>query len=209
MLFFPRSLFVFIFCIPLAVVLGIMLATPLDRTSMIAIGTVFFLLLAPVLLVKHQAFLIFSINGFVNIYFLPGQPQLWLVVTAISCFFAILTWTLNRTKIQLLNVPNLTWSLLFLFAVTYLTAQATGGSGSRALGSGQFGGRRYFYIWGAIAAYFAISAFPVAAEKRKLYAALFFLSGITSIVSNLPTALVQTFTFCIFSSHPNWLFSKP
>lgn len=204
MQFFPRSLFIFVFCIPLAVVLGVMLATPLDRTSMVVIGTVFFLLLVPILLVKHQAFLIVSINAFINVYFLPGQPQLWLIAMLVSAFLAILTWTLNRSKIQLLTVPSLTWSLLCLFAVTVITAEATGGAGARALGSAQFGGRRYFYVWGAIVAYFAISSFPIPAEKRKLYVSLFFISAVTSVVSNLAYALGPNFYFLYLLFPPEW-----
>jgi hypothetical protein len=171
------------------------MATPLDRTSMTIIGTVFFLLLVPVLILKHHAFLIVSINAFVNAYFLPGQPQLWLIAVAVSSFFAVLTITLNRSKIHLLNIPAITWSLILLFLVTFITAQMTGGVGARAFGSGQFGGRRYFYLWGAIVVYFAISAFPIPTEKRKLYAALFFLSALTSIVSNLAYALGPNFYF--------------
>jgi hypothetical protein len=204
MQFFPRSLFVFIFCIPLAVVFGIMLATPLDRTSMIIIGSAFFLLLTPILLVKHQAFLIFSMSAYINIYFLPGQPQLWLLATAVSSLFAVLTWTVNRTKMRLINVPSLTWGLLFLFLVTCVTAQATGGTGARILGSSQFGGRRYISVWAAILAYFAISAFPVPTEKRKSYTLLFFLAGVTSAVGNLAFALGPNFYFLFLLFPPEW-----
>jgi len=195
MQFLPRSVFVFVFCIPLAIVLGFMLATPLDSTSLSVIGVVFLLLLFPVMLVKHHAFLIVSINAFVNIYFLPGQPQLWLITAVISCFFAVLTWTLNRGKIELINIPSLTLSLIFLFVVTLITAKLTGGVGSRALGSGLFGGRKYYYIWAAIMTYFAVSAFPISDRKRTLCASLFFLSGITSIVGNLAYTLGPNFYF--------------
>ena len=33
----PKSLFVFVFCVPLAIVFGVMLATPLDRNTMFTI----------------------------------------------------------------------------------------------------------------------------------------------------------------------------
>jgi hypothetical protein len=191
----PKSLFVFVFCIPLAVVFGVMLGTPLDQTSLLVIGTGFFLLLLPILLVHHKAFLVLSINAYVNAYFLPGQPQLWLIATAISCFFVILTKTLNRSKFEFLNVSSITWSLILFFLATFVTAQLTGGAGSRSLGSGQYGGRRYFYLWGAIAAYFAISVFPIPLKSRNLFAAFFFLSGITSVVGNLAYTLGPNFYF--------------
>jgi hypothetical protein len=106
-------------------------------------------------------------------------------MVAVSGFFAILTRTLNRGKIQFLSVPNVGWSLLVLFLVTYVTSEATGGFGARVLGSGQYGGRRYAYLWGAIAAYYVVSAFPLAAKKRSFYCGAYFLSGTTSVVSNL------------------------
>jgi hypothetical protein len=191
----PKSLFVFVFCIPLAVVFGVMLGTPLDQTSLLVIGTGFFLLLLPILLVHHKAFLLLSINAYVNVYFLPGQPQIWLIATAISCFFLILTKTLNRSKFEFLNISSITWSLIFFFLATFITAELTGGTGSRSLGSGQYGGRRYFYLWGAIAAYFAISVVPIPPKSRKLFARFFFLSGLTSVVSNLAYTLGPNFYF--------------
>jgi len=200
----PKSVFILVFCIPLAVVFGVMLAAPLDPSSMIGIGAGLFLLLLPVLLMKHQALLIVSANAYVNAYFLPGQPHLWLIAGAISCLFVVLTFTLNRGKIRFINVPSITWSLIFFFLVTYATAQSTGGAGARVFGSGQFGGRHYFYLWGAFAVYFAISSIGIPEEKRKSYAGLFFLSGVTSAVSNLAYTLGPNFYFLFLLFPPEY-----
>src|SRR6188508_3058665 len=94
----PKSLFIFIFCVPLAVVLGFMLATPLDRTTLLLIFGVFILLLTPLLLTNHHSLLILSWNAYVNAFFLPGQPYVWMPMTLLSCFFLVLTRTINRGK---------------------------------------------------------------------------------------------------------------
>jgi hypothetical protein len=191
----PRSIFIFAFCVPLALVFGVLLATPLDRTSMGALAIGFFLLLIPILLSNHHGFLIFSIYAYINIYFLPGQPQLWLIATVLSLFFAILTRTLNRGKIEHFGVTSITWSLILLFVVSFVTAYSTGGVGVRALGSGNYGGRKYVYLWGAILAYFLISAFPVPEKKRQFYAGLYIIAGVTSVISNLAYTLGPDFYF--------------
>jgi hypothetical protein len=62
-----------------------------------------------------------------------------------------------------------------------ITAQQTGGIHARALGSGAWGAMRYFLVLGAIAGYFAFVSQPIAPHRAKLMAALFFLSGVTSV----------------------------
>src|SRR5688500_9022489 len=118
-------------------------------------------------------------------FFMPGRSLLWMLMTAISLFFIVLTMTLNRERMKIQNVPSITWPLLVLAGVTYVTAEFTGGVGLQAVGSDVFGGKRYVFQWGAIAGYFAISALPVDPRKRQFLAAGFFLSGITAAVSNI------------------------
>ena len=164
----PKSIFIFIVCIPLAVLLGVMLATPLDRSALIIVFGTFLVLLTPVLLPSHHMLLILSWNAYVNAFFLPGQPYIWMLATALSAFFTLLTRTLNRGKMPFLNVSSVTWSLIYLTIITYVTAQMTGGVGAQAVGSSVFGGKRYFYLWCAILGYFAISNIPVDPKKRAL-----------------------------------------
>ncbi|HEV8544262.1 MAG TPA: O-antigen ligase family protein [Verrucomicrobiae bacterium] len=197
----PKSLFVFVFCVPLALVLGIMLATPLDRNTLIILGCAFLLLLTPVLLTSHHALLIASWNAFMIVFFLPGQPYLWMIMAVVSIAFTVLTRTLNRGKIALLNVRGITIPLLLLVLVTYIMCELTGGAGAQALGSDVFGGKRYYYLWGAILGYFALSNIPVVKEKRHLLAAIFFLSGVTAGFSNLAFVLGKNFYF-LFTLFP-------
>lgn len=191
----PKSLFLVVFCVPLAIVLGVLLATPLDQTTLIVVLGGFLLLLTPFLLTSHHTLLILSWNAFVNAYFIPGKPFLWMLTTAISLFFIVLTKTLNRGKMKLLFVPSIAWPLLVLALVTFVTAQFTGGVGINAFGSEVFGGKRYIYQWAAIAGFFALSAIPVDPGKRQFLAVGFFLSSITAVVSNVAYMLGEQFYF--------------
>src|SRR5688572_3059456 len=191
----PKSLFLFVFCLPLAIVLGVMLATPLDRSTLMVILGGFFLLLTPFLLTGHHSMLILSWNAFINAFFLPGQPYLWMLMTAISLVFIVLIKTLNRGNMKVIFVPSVAWPLIVLALVTLVTAHFTGGVGLRAIGSEVFGGKRYVFEWAAIAGFFAISALPIEPSKRQLLAGGFFLVGVTSAVGNIAFMLGERFYF--------------
>jgi hypothetical protein len=181
----PKSLFIFIFCVPLAILLGFILATPMDRTTLLIVAGCFLLLLTPILITSHHALLIVSWNAYVNAFFLPGQPYIWMPMTLVSGFFLILTRTLNRGKMQSLNVWSVSWPLIVLFIVSYITSFLTGGVGSQALGSDVYGAKRYFFLWGAIIGYFVLSNVPIPENRRQLLAGLFFLSSVTAAFSNV------------------------
>ena len=200
----PKSLFLFVFCLPLAIVLGVMLATPLDRSTLMVILGGFFLLLTPFLLTGHHSMLILSWNAFINAFFLPGQPYLWMLMTAISLVFIVLIKTLNRGNMKVIFVPSVAWPLIVLALVTLVTAHFTGGVGLRAIGSEVFGGKRYVYEWAAIAGFFAISALPIVPSKRQLLAGGFFLVGVTSAVGNIAFMLGERFYFLFLLFPVEW-----
>jgi hypothetical protein len=204
----PKSVFIFIFCVPLAVLLGFMLATPLDRTTLLIVFGVFLLLLTPMFLTSHHTMLILTWNAYINAYFLPGQPYVWMLATILSCFFVVLTRTLNRGKLPFLNVPSITFSLVFLALVSIVTSQFTGGVGAQAVGSDVFGGKRYFYLWCAILGYFALSNIPVEMKNRQLLAGLFFLSSVTAAMSNVALALGEKFYFLFLLFPVDWAISQ-
>ncbi|HTG43813.1 MAG TPA: O-antigen ligase family protein, partial [Verrucomicrobiae bacterium] len=204
----PKSLFLFVFCVPLAIVLGVMLATPLDRTTLMIILATFLLLLSPILLVHHHAILIVSWNAYMNAFFLPGQPYIWMPMTLLSCFFATLTRTLNRGKLPFLNVPSVTWPLIILALVTYVTSTITGGIGAQVIGSDVYGGKRYLFLWGAIVGFFALSNIPIPENKRQLLAGLFFLSSVTAAVSNLAFMLGERFYFLFLLFPVEWAMTQ-
>src|SRR5207248_2300310 len=97
---------------------------------------------------------------------------------------SFLDWLLTK-KESFLYVPALTWSLVALGLTTLITAKLTGGIGIRALGGDTYGGKQYILILLAIIGFFALVSKRIEPSKAKLMVALFFLSCITPIVSNL------------------------
>jgi len=170
--------------VPLALLLGFLLATPLDFSTMFFLALVVVALLMPILLKWHHFFLVASWNAAVIVFFLPGQPTLGTVMSMVS----LLVYALNRTmrqKSTALDAKYIKLSLLFLLAVVLITAKATGGISGRALGSESWGGRRYISVLSAIAGFFALTSQSIPKDRRWLYASLFFLSGITAVISDL------------------------
>jgi hypothetical protein len=204
----PKSVFIFIFCVPLAVLLGFMLATPLDRTALAIVFGVFLVLLTPILLTTHHIFLIVMWNAYIDVYFLPGQPYMWMLATLVSAFLSILTRTVNRGRMPFLNVSSVTWSLIAIGLVSFLTSQLTGGVGAQAMGSDIYGGKRYFYLWCAILGYFAMSSIPVDPNKRQMLAGLFFLSSITSVAGNITLMLGEKFYILFLLFPVEWAMAQ-
>src|SRR5205823_5544098 len=142
----------------LAAIVGFTLATPQEFMTFAIVGLVAGLLLLPIMLKWYQPLLIFTWNGFINVFFLPGKPQLWMLVAAIGFGIVVLNSTVDREK-RMLHVPALTMPLLFFTAVVLVTATFTGGMHLRSLsgdqiGGGAIGGKFYFMIFFAIIGYF-------------------------------------------------------
>jgi len=180
----PRQLIVFGIIVPIAAILGYFLATPDTFDSIAVLGLVVGVLLIPLLLRWHHLLLILSWNAALSVFFLPGQPELWMVTAGVSLFFSSLNRLLAKEQTST-YVPSIVWSLAFLAVVALVTAKLTGGFGVRALGSSTFGGRRYVYVLAAILGYFALANQRIPANRAKLFASLFFLSAVTAMVSNL------------------------
>lgn len=180
----PKTLLIYAFAIPLALMLGYLLTTPLDTPSFFAVLLVCFILSIPLLMRYHHPLLVFSWNAYVCIFFLPGQPYLWMLMALLSLGFTVVNRVLARQGV-LIHIPALTYSLLLLAAVVVLTAKVTGGIGLRSLGSATYGGKGYFFVLLAILGYFALSSTPIPRDRAHLYVALFFLSGVTAVIGHL------------------------
>src|SRR6266481_435165 len=171
-------------CLPLAVMLGYLLAEPLDSASLGVLVFVLVILGVPLLMKWHHPLLILSWNACVNPFFLPGSPGLWMIMTFASLLFAVLGRSVNPEN-RFIYVPTLVKPLLFLLAVVLATAFMTGGFGFRAMGAERYGGKGYFYIFAAVAAFFAFTSRRVPQERAGLYLALFFLGSLTPIIGIL------------------------
>jgi hypothetical protein len=179
-----RSLIIFAICLPLAVLLGYLAATPEDNMSFAFVVILAALLLVPLLLRWHHLWLIVAWNAPAVIFFLPGQPGVAMVMCAVSLLLSILQHILNPNQ-KFIHVPSLFWPLLFLAVVIIVTAELTGGIGLAVTGGGNYGGKRYIQMLVAIIGYFALAAFRIPPRKAAFYVAVFFLSALASVISNL------------------------
>src|ERR1043166_2749776 len=121
----PRTLIVFGLLVPLAILVGYLLATPENVLSFLGVGLVILLVLTPILLRWHHSILIITWNMAVTVFFLPGQPSLWHLMALGSLGIAFLDWLLTK-KQTFLHVPQLTWSLVALAVATVTTGKITG-----------------------------------------------------------------------------------
>lgn len=194
-----RSLVTFAIALPMAIVIGYMLAQDLSYTSLGIIAMSIVFLMLPLIFKWHHPLLLFSWNMNAVAFLLPGQPQLWLLMAIVSAGFALMQRALYKDS-SFLHVPSITLPLIFLTLVIVGTALMTGGVGMKVLGSGSAGGRRYLTILAAIAGYFAITSRRIPRERARLYVALFFLGSLTNLMADayplVPSAL--QFLFWVF-----------
>lgn len=195
-----RSLVIYSLCLPLAIFLGYLLAMPMDTASFTIIVVALFLPLVPILLKWHHLLLFGCWNTSMAMFFLPGRPNLWLVMAAVSFSLSIGQHILNR-NIRFLSVPSVTRPLIFLLLVVLLTAKMTGGFGMRAMGGDSIGGKRYILLIGAVVGYFGMTCFRVPEGKAFTYVAAYFLGTLTGIVGSLAPFVGPSFYF-IFALFP-------
>src|SRR5437870_8356627 len=94
-------------CLPLAVLLGYMLAEPLDAASLAVVLVIFCVLSVPLLMRWHHPLLVLSWNAAISPYFLPGQPAAWMLMALASCLFAVITRAIDSNR-RFLLVPAMT-----------------------------------------------------------------------------------------------------
>jgi hypothetical protein len=178
-----RSLIVYAVCVPLAVFVGYLLADQWDRPTYVIMGMMGLLLVFPLLLKWHHPALVMSWNTGIVVFFLNGQPSIWMVMVALSLGISVLERALNSRK-HFISVPEVTWPLLMLAAVAVFTAQLNGGFGLRSFGGDVYGGKKYVYLFVGIASYFALTARPIPRERAWLYVGLFFLAETTKAIGD-------------------------
>jgi hypothetical protein len=189
-----RSLIVYCLSVPAAVFLGYMLATPMDVSSYMILGVVFCLIMAPLVLRHHHAWLIASWNMTTVVFFLPGRPQLWLLMSWLSLMIAFSHYILHR-KEPFLHVASINRPLILLLVITVVIAKARGGLGLASMGADTFGGRRYFMIVTAILGYFAITSRQIPIDRVPFYIALYFVGAATEAIGDLAVFVNPAFYF--------------
>jgi hypothetical protein len=181
--------------IPLALILGFLASSP-DPFSFAMVGTILLFLALPLFLKWHHALLIASWNTAFNLFFLPGQPDLWLVVAVGSFALSALNYFMFHKPF--IWVSEMAWPLLFLAFVVIGTACLRGGIGIRSLGGGKIGGRYYVYLLGAIIGFFALTAHQIPGTKGGKMTSVYFLSGTTYALCNIAFALGPAFYFMYY-----------
>src|SRR6266850_3595033 len=178
----PRAHLIMALCLPLAMLLGYFLAEPLDSGSLTVVVLVLAVLAVPLMMQWHHPLLVLSWNLWVMPSFLPGKPFLWMMMAPVALLFAVLNRSVSPNH-RFISIPSLTKPLAFLVAVVFVTAQLTGGIGFHSLGGSQYGGKYYFGILVAVAGYFALTSQRIPPHRAGLYMAMFFLPGLSSLVS--------------------------
>jgi len=153
---------------------------------------VFGVMSVPLLLKWHMPMLLLALNSTIVLFFLPGYLPLWFAMAAISLTLSFAQRTLDR-ETRFVHAPSIVWPLLFLTAIVFVTGHFTGGFGSRIFGGGQYGAKRYLYIFAAVGAFFAILANPIPRDKALLYVGLFFLGSLGNLMSNVIPFLPREF----------------
>jgi O-Antigen ligase len=189
-----RTLIIYAICAPLAIFLGYLISDPLDKTTDIVFGVVFFLLILPLMLRWYHAWLITLWNTYITMMFLPGLLPGWMPMACIALAIAVGHYILNRER-KFLKAPSVAWSLVTLGLVVAITAEFRGGFGLRAMGDESIGGKRYLWIWVAIVGYFALVSQRIPLEKRNRYTTLFLLSSLTALVSQIAGFFGPVFNF--------------
>ncbi|HEV2209367.1 MAG TPA: O-antigen ligase family protein [Verrucomicrobiae bacterium] len=179
-----RAHLAYALCLPIAVLLGYLLADPTDMGSVLMVLLLISALSIPILMRWYHPLLVLAWNAAITPVFLPGAPFLWMVLAFVGLLFALLNRFTSPDE-RFVWVPSLAWPLLFLAVVLLGTAFLRGGIGSRAFGSSQYGARNNFYVLAAIAGYFTLTSRRIPLERAGLLVSLFFLSGLTNLVPNL------------------------
>lgn len=179
-----RTHLIFGITLPLALLLGYLIAEPLDSTSLAVLALLGTVLVTPLLIKWHYPLLVFAWNSAFYLPFLPGTPPLWIVMAGIGAVFVLLDRCINPKRPPIFR-GSLTWSVVAIAVVVGVTMLMTGGIGLRALGSSTYGGRKYVYIAAAIIGYFVLISRRVPPSRAMLYAGLFFLPEATAFIGDL------------------------
>lgn len=196
----PRTLLVFALCLPLAVLMGFMLSDPTASTNLMVVGMCFAVLLMPLILSFHHIALAWAAGAYINVFFMPGQLKLWMFCAGISFGISLLAFTLSKARQKIVWVPSISLSLIFLTVVVLVTAQLTGGIGTKAMGSEIVGGKKYFWLLGAVVGFFALIMQTVPRDKVNKYLSGYCLGGLSAALSNIAYVLGPNFyiLFLIF-----------
>jgi len=197
-----RALIVYAVCVPLAIIVGVSSVSLINSpnySSFGEFGVLALILSAPILLRWHHPLLVLSWNLPMTMFFLPGNPGLYLPMMMVSLGISVLQRMVSKDK-HFIPAPQITWPLLCLALVALGTAKLTGGIGLHMLGNAVMGGKKYVGLLAGILGYFALTARRIPPHQAGLYLALFLLPPCASIIGELVAIIPRSFYFLF------WLF---
>jgi len=183
-----KAIIIFALVIPLALILGYSLATPLDFSTLAILGSILALLCLPWILRWHHFLLFLSWNLGALVFFLPGRPEFWIFMTLIS-FFITLVQRAVSGRLEMTPPAFIMWPLFFLLAVVLVTGRLRGGIGFSSMGGGTAGGRHYIYIIFAIIGFIAMSTHKIPKNRAWFFAGTYQLASLTTLIGMLVPVL--------------------
>jgi len=171
-------------CLPLAILVGYLLADPVDQGSLAVFVLLAAVLSVPLVLKWHHTLLVLTWNAAIVPFVFPGMMSLWMALGVVTFAFGVLNRATSPANKFLCPMPVVI-PLIFLLVIVAGTMISTGGMGARAFGSTKFGGKGYFYIAFAVIGFFGLVSQRIPLQRASLFAGLFFMSGITEAVSDL------------------------
>ena len=196
----PRTILIYGACVVVAIVLGYMVSNPLAKKNMLVAGGILGIVCSPILLKWYHPLLIFSWNASIVFYFLPGKPNIVFLMSVVGFALAFLSRCMS-VKFRFYNDRFLTVALIAFVAAICLTILTSGGIGLRALGSESHGGKKYFFIFGAIVGYFALVSRTIPRRRAMFYAGAFLLSSLTAMLS-YPIYFAGSIAYPLFNFFP-------
>jgi hypothetical protein len=196
-----RALVIYAVVVPVALLLGFMLATPMNYQSLGTVLLVLTVLASPLIFTWHRPLLYLAWNMNAVLLFLPGGLPLWMAAAGLSLTICLVQRALV-SDVPFISAPLVVAPMIFLLAVVFMTQELTGGFGLRIFGSASVGGKNYLMIYGAAAGFFAMLAYRIPRHKAMFYTGLFLLGSLTNVISStadlLPSKLFAKFYYIYY-----------
>ncbi len=172
----------FLVAIPIALLFGFSLSSPDSFFNILIMALCFGVMLLPILIRWHDMLLIASLNMPIMVFFLPGQPQLWMLMVFVSMVMTAVSGGLSRnidpnaSSRKTKGTRGIIWSLVAIVTVVVITALSRGGIGSHAFGSDTYGARKYLPLLFGAMVFFVTSRLNIPAN-RKWHVVIFYFGG--------------------------------
>src|SRR5882672_8054490 len=82
-------------CVPLAVLVGYFMASPLESSSLAIMVMVLTALCLPLLMRWYHPLLVLTWNAAIDPYFLPGRPYLWMLIAMLGVLVALVNRSID------------------------------------------------------------------------------------------------------------------